>query len=85
MDFVVYALESLATGRTYVGQTAALDARLAQHNTGAVISTRNDRPWKVIALERFSTRAKARWCEYTLKRSHGTRTRWLRTNAIQHH
>jgi putative endonuclease len=82
MDFVVYALKSLKTGRIYVGQTADLAVRLERHNAGAVDSTRRDRPWIAVAQERFATREETRWLEYRLKRSRGARMRWLQRNAI---
>jgi putative endonuclease len=82
MDFVVYALKSLKTGRIYLGQTEDLAARLERHNAGAVDSTREDRPWNAVAQEGFATREEARWLEYRLKRSRGARMRWLQRNAI---
>lgn len=75
--FVVYAIESCATGRVYIGQTQNFDKRLKLHNGGHVKSTFSDRPWKLVAIESHNTRDSARWCETLLKKSRGRRSKWL--------
>ncbi len=77
---VVYALRSLRTGRVYIGHSSNVERRLNLHNSGFVRSTKLDRPWKIIASEKFSNRETARWRERELKRSCGRRMKWLREN-----
>jgi len=78
----VYAIESVATDRVYVGQTREMDERLRAHNNGYVRSTEKDRPWVLIARERFETRSEARWCEHQLKKSRGKRKRWIEDHRL---
>ncbi len=68
----VYVLQSDKTGKFYIGQTANLDDRLARHNDGRVPSTKAGKPWKLVRLENYSTRAEAIGRERELKswRSH---------------
>jgi len=80
--YCVYAIESEATGRVYIGQTASVTKRLAEHNNGRVKSTKLERPWRLIALENFNESSSARWCELSLKKSKGRRAEWLETNKI---
>jgi len=61
--FKVYAIESDSTGRIYIGQTNNISKRLKMHKRGYVKSTSKDAPWRIIAIESFSTRDKARWRE----------------------
>ncbi|WP_168432885.1 GIY-YIG nuclease family protein [Pontiella sulfatireligans] len=75
--YVVYAIESRTTGRVYVGQSQDFDKRLKLHNSGHVISTSQDGPWMLVAMECFETRDQARWCEKLLKKSRGRRLKWL--------
>lgn len=79
----VYAIESINTGRIYIGQTKDINNRLRLHNNGQVKSTSKDNPWKVIALEKFDTREQARWCEKKIKESRGKRIKWLDIHQIQ--
>lgn len=74
--FVVYAIESCLNQRLYIGQTQDIETRLGLHNKGLVKSTVNDRPWKLVAMERFDTREDARWREHQLKLSRGRRLKW---------
>jgi len=80
--YCVYAIESEATGRVYIGQAASLTNRLAEHNNGRVKSTKLERPWRLIALEKFNERSSARWREYSLKKSRGSRSEWLQASKI---
>lgn len=75
--YYVYTIESMKTGRIYIGQTKDIENRLRLHNNSRVLSTSNDTPWKIIALEKFDTRDQARWCEKKLKKSQGKRIKWL--------
>jgi len=76
--FYVYAIQSIATSRVYVGETHDFDTRLAEHNTGRVKSTRQNRPWKLIKLSPCENREAARWLEHQLKASRGKRLKWLK-------
>ena len=74
----VYGIQSGRTGRVYIGQSEDIEARLLMHNARRVISTREDVPWFVLKTESFPTQSAARWQERRLKRSRGTRLKWLR-------
>lgn len=80
--FVVYAIESLPTGRIYIGQSQDVDERLKLHNSRNVKSTAKDGPWLLIAIEGFDTRNSARWCEKQLKTSRGRRLKWLEQHKL---
>ncbi|MCZ6704245.1 MAG: GIY-YIG nuclease family protein [Ignavibacteria bacterium] len=59
MNFFVYILYSPSHNRTYTGQSDNLDNRLVYHNSGKVRSTKPYRPWELIYIESFPTRAQA--------------------------
>ena len=80
--FTVYAIESDATGRVYIGQTENVDKRLRLHNSGLVKSTSKEAPWSLMALEKFDIRAQARWCEKLLKKSRGKRIKWIEQHYL---
>ena len=81
--FNVYAIESLATKRTYIGHTKDLNERLKYHNSGYVKSTAKYRPWRVVALEKVENKEDARWLERSLKKSKGKRIKWINKNRIK--
>ncbi len=80
--YYVYAIESIQTGRIYIGQTKDTENRLRLHNNSQVKSTAKDIPWKIVAYEKFETRDQARWCEKNLKKSRGKRVKWLKIKHI---
>ena len=82
--FYVYAIKSQFNSRTYIGQTQEINKRLQMHNSGHVRSTAKDRPWELLAIERFNTRKEARWIERQLKRSKGRREAWIHSHTIEH-
>jgi predicted GIY-YIG superfamily endonuclease len=82
MTFCVYGIRGSNDKRTYIGQCEYLLERLGRHNSGSVKSTASNRPWILIAVQFFETRAAARWVEYQLKKSRGKRNKWLRQNAV---
>jgi len=47
----VYVLRSLTDGHFYVGLTADLRARLAQHQAGQLASTAERRPFEIVYYE----------------------------------
>ena len=75
--FCVYAIQSELSDRIYIGQTDSLLRRIEEHNAGRVKSTKDQRPWKILAGEIFKSRAGARWRENCLKKSRGQREKWL--------
>jgi putative endonuclease len=81
--FDVYAIESLATKRIYIGHTKDIDERLKYHNSGYVKSTTKDRPWRIVALEKVESKNEARWLERSLKKSRGKRLKWIDENRVK--
>ncbi len=67
MSFCAYVLESLNSGRFYIGQTNDPEERLRRHNEGRVRSTKAMRPWSVVYFEKYETRAEAMRREKELK------------------
>ena len=65
--FYVYILRSELSNQYYIGSTKDVTIRLAQHNAGKSIWTKNHRPWKVIYTEAFETLNKARQREQQIK------------------
>jgi predicted GIY-YIG superfamily endonuclease len=68
---IVYVIQSIPTGKLYVGQTAALEARLLEHNLGRSKYTSSFRPWRIIYSESFPDRIGARKREKYLKSTAG--------------
>ena len=65
--FFVYAIKSLVANYIYVGLTDSIERRIKQHNERRVRATKPYRPFKLIHVEEFSTRADARKREVFLK------------------
>jgi len=80
--FYVYAIESVAEKKVYIGYTSNIDSRLRYHNSGYVKSTSKDVPWRLVALEEIESRDEARWIERSLKKSLGKRLKWMDKNHI---
>ena len=59
MEYFVYILKSEIDGRLYKGQTADIEKRLIEHNSGKTKSTKGYRPWKVVHFETFDSREAA--------------------------
>ena len=68
MSFYTYILESLTTGKLYIGQTADLDKRIFRHNNGGSRYTKGKGPWKLLFSIGFMTRSEAILLENRLKR-----------------
>ena len=68
MTAFVYILESLKTGRYYIGCTFDCKKRLKRHNDGYVPATKNFRPFKLVFEQQFSDVSAARSVESKLKR-----------------
>jgi putative endonuclease len=71
MKWTVYALKSVFRNYIYVGLSSVVKRRIRQHNEGKEKTTRPYRPFKLILLERFETRAEARRREVYLKSGSG--------------
>ena len=63
MRYIVYILQSQASGRFYVGQTSDLERRIDQHNDSSynvsVYTKRLKGPWVCVYHEGFDTRGEA--------------------------
>jgi predicted GIY-YIG superfamily endonuclease len=68
--YYVYLLK-LKDGSIYTGSTPDLHRRVKQHESGYVISTRNQRPLKLVWYCAFSNRITARRFENYLKTGSG--------------
>ena len=69
----IYVLRSQEDGNNYVGYTNDLKRRIAEHQAGAVPSTRNRRPLELIYYEACLSQADATKREKYLKSSWGKR------------
>ena len=65
--YFVYILQSLSTGRFYVGQCHHLVERFHEHQRGANLATRNRGPWWMPCYEIYCTRAEALQREREIK------------------
>ena len=81
--FNIYAIESLARKLIYIGHTADIDQRLKYHNSGYVKSTAQDRPWILVALEKFESKNEARLERNTLQSSKDGSTSNLKRSDLQ--
>ncbi len=64
----LYILESLTTGRFYIGSTSDFDRRMQEHERGHTPSTRGRGPWKLVYRESFRSLLEARRREAEIKR-----------------
>ncbi|MEK7632133.1 MAG: GIY-YIG nuclease family protein [Patescibacteria group bacterium] len=69
--FTVYILQSLKTGRYYIGHCKNLVARISEHNAGRVRSTKSGVPWKTTFSEQCQTRGEAQKSERKIKKYKG--------------
>ena len=68
----VYLIEAIGDPtKRYVGVTADLKTRLAEHNSGKSIHTSKHRPWRLVTYIAFSDRAQAEAFEKYLKSGSG--------------
>lgn len=65
--YVMYILQSVKTGKYYIGCTKNLKKRLYKHNSGSVPSTKAYRPWKIVYREPLDTITEARKRENQIK------------------
>jgi len=59
MQYFVYILQSVSTGRFYAGQTYDLDKRFAERNSKLVGHALKEQPWKIVWLITVETRKEA--------------------------
>lgn len=64
----VYILESLKSGRYYIGSTTNLEKRIKKHTSGAVHTTRRFLPLRLVFYKEYSDIKEAMRIEYRLKR-----------------
>ena len=57
--FFVYILQSLSSGRFYVGQCDHLIERFREHQRGGSAATRGRGPWQMPYYEIYATRSEA--------------------------
>jgi putative endonuclease len=65
--FYTYILQSLKSGRYYIGHTQDLDLRLERHQSGKVTATRNKGPWVIVYTEKFDSKIEANRRELDIK------------------
>lgn len=68
MQHQVYILQSEKTGRLYTGQTYDLSKRLTEHNSELAGHTRKELPWKLIWVQKVSSRKDAIQLERKIKK-----------------
>lgn len=66
--FYVYVIKSDKDSELYIGSTADLRRRLAEHNAGKVPSTSHRRPFSVRYYEAYAKEEDARRREHMLKK-----------------
>ena len=65
--FFSYIIESISSGKYYIGQTNNLENRLKSHNQGNNKYTTSCKPWKVLYYKIYSSRQEAMSVEKKLK------------------
>lgn len=68
--FCVYFLRSLKDDGLYIGKTNNLPRRLAEHNRGAVQSTKARLPFTLLGYEEYGTEVEALAAEREYKKGH---------------
>ena len=66
-EYCVYVLQSKKDKGIYIGYTNDLKRRLEEHNKGLCPSTKDKRPFRVVAYEGYSSEIDARTRERRLK------------------
>jgi len=76
--FYTYVLQSNKNDKLYIGYTENLKHRLVEHNQGLNLSTKHDRPWKIIYYEACLSKSDAKKREKYLKLTQGHRMLMIR-------
>ena len=67
MEYCTYILQSQKDGKRYIGSSKDIYKRLEAHNLGLTKSTKCRRPFQIIFIKEFETRAEAVRYEKFLK------------------
>ncbi len=67
MNYYVYAIKSEIRNYIYVGMSNNVERRYKEHNAGKEFTTRRYKPFKIILIESYRTRMRARQREKYLK------------------
>ena len=59
MAYYVYILQSVTSGKYYIGSTNDLEERLKRHNEGRSKYTKNKGPWEIVYKEEHPDRSSA--------------------------
>ena len=59
MEYYVYVLKSVSTGRSYIGHSGNLINRVEEHNSGKSLATHGRGPWELVYHEIFKSRSDA--------------------------
>jgi putative endonuclease len=68
MKFVTYYLESISSGRRYIGASEDLERRVKEHNSGKNKATAPFRPWKILGFVEHDSLSEARLLENKFKK-----------------
>ena len=79
--FYTYVLQSDTSDDLYIGYTEDLKRRLVEHNQGLNLSTKHNRPWKIIYYEACLSKSDAKKREIYLKCTQGHRMLRIRLNG----
>lgn len=71
MFYVYYLKSKLLPAKTYIGYTGNLKKRLADHNAGKSVYTKDFKPWQLIGFLGFDQEFKAIQFEKYLKTNAG--------------
>jgi len=66
--YFVYILQSIKSGRYYIGSTNNPERRLAEHNSGKTKSLKYLRPLKIVFKKEYEKDSDAKMIERKLKR-----------------
>ncbi len=66
-QFVTYILQSLKSGRYYIGHTQNIEERLFRHNSGMVKATRSKGPWQIVYTKTFLNKMESNQYELYIK------------------
>lgn len=81
--FYVYIISSKVRNYIYVGLSDNVKRRFLQHQKGSNKTTKPYRPFSLVHVEDFSTRAEARKKEKYLKS--GTGKEWIKSCLLKDH
>lgn len=65
--YSVYILQSISSGKYYIGSTSNLVDRISRHNGNREKSTRGKGPWKIVYTEHCPTKSKSLQREKLIK------------------